>query len=182
MKSLGQPRRCIATLVIFRPAAMKLGGENEMDLVSRRHMLAGLAALAAVRPALATPTPEVEVWKNRGCGCCTAWARHLERAGFVVAAVHEVDDAAAIGAAAGVPADLSGCHTAKVGDYVIEGHVPAMAMHRLLAERPPLVGLAVAGMPLGSPGMEIEGEPGESFDVIAFAADGSRFVFMAVRP
>ena len=153
-----------------------------MYLLSRRQLLAGLAAVAAVRPALAAPSPQVEVWKNRGCGCCTAWARHLEQAGFSIAAVHEVDDAAAIGAAAGVPADLSGCHTAKVAGYVVEGHVPAAAVHRLLAERPAVLGLAVPGMPLGSPGMEVAGRPAEPFDVIAFAADGSRFVFLEVRP
>ena len=153
-----------------------------MDLLSRRHLLAGLAVLAALRPALAATAPQVEVWKNRGCGCCTAWAQHLERSGFVVAAVHEVDDAAAIGAAAGVPADLAGCHTAKVAGYVVEGHVPAAAVQRLLAERPAVQGLAVPGMPLGSPGMEVPGQPAEPFDVIAFAADGSRALFMAVRP
>ena len=112
-----------------------------MDLLSRRHLLAGLAALAAVRPALAA-APQVELWKNRGCGCCSAWAQHLERAGFVIAAVHEVEDAAAVGAAAGVPADLAGCHTAKVAGYVVEGHVPAAAVRRLLAERPAVLGLA----------------------------------------
>jgi hypothetical protein len=153
-----------------------------MHLLSRRHLLAGLAALAAVRPALGASLPRVEVWKNRGCGCCSAWAQHLERAGFVVAAVHEVEDAAAVGAAAGVPADLSGCHTAKVAGYVVEGHVPAAAVQRLLAERPAVLGLAVPGMPVGSPGMEIAGQPAEPFDVIAFAADGSRSLFMAVRP
>jgi hypothetical protein len=153
-----------------------------MDPLSRRQLLAGLAVLAAVRPALAAPPPQVEVWKNRGCGCCSAWARHLEQAGLVVAAVHEVDDAAAIGAAAGVPADLAGCHTAKVAGYVVEGHVPAAAVQRLLAERPAVQGLAVPGMPLGSPGMEVPGQPAEPFDVIAFAADGSRALFMTVRP
>jgi hypothetical protein len=70
-----------------------------MCLLSRRHLLAGLSILVAVRPTLAAPSPQVEVWKNRGCGCCTAWAKHLEQAGFTIAAVHEVDDAAAIGAA-----------------------------------------------------------------------------------
>ncbi len=153
-----------------------------MPLLSRRHLLAGLATLAAIRPTLAAPAPQVELWKNRGRGCCTAWAKHLEQAGFIVAAVHEVDDAAAIGAAAGVPADLSGCHTAKVAGYVVEGHVPAAAVHRLLAERPAVLGLAVPGMPLGSPGMEVAGQPAEPFDVVAFAADGGRFVFMEVRP
>jgi hypothetical protein len=85
-------------------------------------------------------------------------------------------------AAAGVPADLGGCHTTKVAGYVVEGHVPVAAVQRLLAERPALLGLAVPGMPLGSPGMEVKGEPPEPYDVIAFAADGSRAVYTTVRP
>jgi hypothetical protein len=96
--------------------------------------------------------------------------------------VHELDDLAAVRAAAGVPADLGGCHTAKVAGYVVEGHVPVAAVQRLLAERPAILGLAVPDMPLGSPGMEIEGEPADPYDVIAFAADGGRYVFMEVRP
>ena len=96
--------------------------------------------------------------------------------------MHELDDLAAVRAAAGVPADLGGCHTAKVAGYVVEGHVPVAAVQRLLAERPAILGLAVPGMPLGSPGMEIEGEPAEPYDVIGFAADGGRSVLMEVRP
>ena len=82
----------------------------------------------------------------------------------------------------GVPADLGGCHTSKIEGYLIEGHVPVAAVERLLAERPAILGLSVPGMPLGSPGMEVEGEPAKPYDVIAFAADGTRFVFMEVRP
>jgi hypothetical protein len=81
----------------------------------------------------------------------------------------------------GVPADLGGCHTSKVEGYVVEGHVPAEAVQRLVTERPAILGLSVPGMPLGSPGMQVEGEPGEPFDVIAFAADGTRSVYMEVR-
>ena len=151
-----------------------------MSSISRRHVLAGFAALAAASPALAA-APEVAVWKTRGCGCCTAWAKHLERAGFAVR-VTEVDDVASVRAAAGVPADLGGCHTSKVAGYVVEGHVPAAAVRRLVDERPAILGLSVPGMPLGAPGMEVEGEPAEPFDVHAFAADGTRSVYMQVRP
>src|SRR3954452_257900 len=135
--------------------------------------------MALTRPALAA-APEFEVWKMRPCGCCTAWAKHFVAAGFRTT-VHEVDDVAEIRAAAGVPADLGGCHTSKVAGYVVEGHVPVAAVQRLLAERPAILGLAVPGMPLGSPGMELEGEPAQPYQVIAFAADGSRSVFMEVR-
>jgi hypothetical protein len=125
--------------------------------------------------------PELEVWKMRAWGCCEAWARHFEAAGFRTK-VHEVDDVGDVRAAAGVPADLGRCHTAKFEGYVVEGRVPAAAVRRLLAERPAIRGLAVPGMPLGSPGMEIEGEPAEPYDVVAFAEDGSRSVYAAVRP
>jgi hypothetical protein len=151
-----------------------------MPSLSRRHLLAGAIVLATTPPALAASL-QVEVWKTRGCGCCTAWAKHLERAGFQTL-IHEVDDIGAVRAAAGVPTDLGGCHTSKVGGCVVEGHVPAEAMQRLVTERPAILGLSVPGMPLGSPGMQVEGEPGEPFDVIAFAADGTRSVYMEVRP
>lgn len=141
-----------------------------------------LALTRAWPVAHATDGPAVEMWKNRGCACCTGWARHLEAAGFRVTA-HDVADVAPVRAAAGVPEDLAGCHTAKVDGYVVEGHVPAEAVRRLLAERPAgVLGIATPGMPLGSPGMEVPGEKGEAYDVIAYAADGSRSVFERVRP
>lgn len=117
----------------------------------------------------------------RGCFCCAAWARHFKAAGFGTV-VHELDDLAPIRAEMGVPEDLGGCHTAKVAGYVVEGHVPLAAVQRLLTERPAIIGLALPGMPMNSPGMEIEGEKDEPFDVIAFAADGRRTVLMEVRP
>jgi hypothetical protein len=153
-----------------------------MPTFARRGLLASVAALALVRPATAVAAAQdFEVWKMRACGCCQAWAEHFEAAGFRTI-VHEVDDVAEVRAAVGVPADLGGCHTAKVAGYVVEGHVPVAAVQRLLAERPPVLGLAVPGMPLGSPGMEVEGEPAEPYDVIAFSADGRRSVFMERRP
>jgi hypothetical protein len=143
--------------------------------LSRRQLVAGLALLTAMPRAFAA-VQRLEVWKNHGCVCCSEWAKHFERAGFAVT-MHEVDDVAVISAAAGTPADLAGCHTAKVGGYVVEGHVPVAAVQRLLAERPRVLGLSVPGMPAGSPGMEIEGEPMEPFEVFAFSADGARHVF-----
>ena len=152
-----------------------------MLVLSRRRFGAGFALLPLAPPVLAATGPTLEVWKMRGCTCCATWARHFEAAGFVTVA-HELDDLVPIRAESGVPDDLGGCHTAKVPGYVVEGHVPVAAVERLLAERPALIGLAVPGMPMNSPGMEIEGEKGEPFDVIAFAADGRRSVFMEVRP
>lgn len=151
-----------------------------MPAISRRLTLAGLALLAA-RPARAAPAPELELWKTRGCACCSAWAGHFEAAGFSIL-VHELDDVDPIRAALGVPKELTGCHTAKVGRYVIEGHVPVEPVQRLLKEQPDWLGLAVPGMPLGSPGMEVAGVPGDPYDVIAFAADGRREVVLRARP
>jgi hypothetical protein len=120
--------------------------------------------------------PTLELWKMRGCSCCAGWAKHFEAAGFATK-IQEVDDVGTVRADLGVPADLGGCHTSRVEGYIIEGHVPVAAVERLLADRPAILGLAVPGMPLGSPGMEIEGEPAEPFEVFAFSADGSRYVF-----
>jgi hypothetical protein len=151
-----------------------------MPVIHHRHLLAAGAVLVTTPRAFAS-TSELEVWKMRGCACCVAWAERFTAAGFR-AQLHELDDLDPVRAAAGVPADLGGCHTAKVEGYVVEGHVPVAAVQRLLAERPAILGVAVPGMPTGSPGMEIEGRPGEPYDVITFAADGSRSVFIAVRP
>jgi hypothetical protein len=151
-----------------------------MLTISRRGLVASLAFLTAAPRAFAA-APVLEVWKMRSCPCCAGWAKHFEAAGFTTR-IEEVDDVGAVRAEAGVPADLGGCHTSKVAGYVVEGHVPVSAVQRLLAERPVILGISVPGMPLGSPGMEIEGEPAEPYDVVAFAADGTRFVFMEVRP
>jgi hypothetical protein len=122
---------------------------------SRRNVLyfIGSAAALAARQARAQPAPAVKVWKDPACGCCTGWVEHLSRSGFSVASV-DTSDLASIKAQAGIPADLASCHTARVEGYVLEGHVPAAAIRRLLKERPEGIGLAVPGMPIGSPGME----------------------------
>lgn len=145
-----------------------------MPQLTRRHLLASALVLAAL-PAGAG-TPPVTVWKSRGCDCCSAWAEHVRAAGLVVT-VHEVEDLATLRAAAGVPTDLGACHTAEIAGYLVEGHVPAAHILRLLEERPPIRGIAVPGMPVGSPGMEVAGMAPEPFAVIAFTADGHRHVF-----
>jgi hypothetical protein len=138
---------------------------------TRRTMLAALALTALVRGARAAERPRVTVHKDPGCGCCTGWAEHLEAAGFPVTAV-DTPRMNAVKARLGVPHELAACHTAEVDGYVVEGHVPAVAIDRLLAERPAAKGLAVPGMPVGSPGME-GGEP-EIYDVILFGTQGNR--------
>lgn len=110
------------------------------------------------------------VHKDPNCGCCAAWAKHIETAGFSVK-IEETNDLAAVRNRLGVPADLTACHTAEVGGYVVEGHVPAVAIKKLLEERPDAVGIAVPGMPSGSPGMEGKPQP---YSAILFGPSGRR--------
>ena len=132
----------------------------------------GLAASLPLRSALAQ-THTVEVWKDPNCGCCHLWVEHLQASGFKVA-VRDVGNNAAR-KRLGMPDKLGSCHTATVGGYVIEGHVPAADIRRLLKDRPLALGLAVPGMPIGSPGMdgpEYKGRK-DAFDVLLVQKDGS---------
>lgn len=113
---------------------------------------AGTAILATGR-ASADPRPAIMVWKDPNCGCCTGWVEHLRSNGFT-ATVIETANVQAIKVERGVPAELASCHTAEIAGYTIEGHVPARAILRLIAEKPSARGLAVPGMPIGSLGME----------------------------
>jgi hypothetical protein len=116
-------------------------------------------------------TPAILVHKDPDCGCCTGWVRHLRDAGFAVT-VEDTADLEVVRKRLGVPADLAACHTAEIAGYVIEGHVPALALRKLLNERPDAVGLAVPGMPAGSPGME--GGVPQRYDAVLFGATGRR--------
>jgi hypothetical protein len=120
--------------------------------------------------------PVITVYKSPTCGCCGSWVDHVKAAGFAVE-VHDVDNLSDIKADAGVPANARSCHTAIVGGYAIEGHVPATTIQRLLKEKPAIAGVAVPGMPVGSPGMEVPGQPADKYDVVAFKADGSTSVY-----
>lgn len=132
-----------------------------------------------VQGAAADPLPEVVMHKDPNCGCCSAWAEHLEANGFKVKTVAE-RDMQAVKRRFAVPQRLTSCHTARVGGYVIEGHVPASAIKRLLRERPAVSGLAVPGMPLGSPGMEVPGKR-DPYDVVSFDGAGGSRVFESHR-
>lgn len=116
-----------------------------------KHFL--IAALFGLSGLAQAAGPLVEVWKTPTCGCCKDWVRHLEDNGFEVK-TYDVADTTAQRAALGMPAELGSCHSAKVGGYALEGHVPASEIKRLLKEKPKAVGLSVPGMPLGSPGMD----------------------------
>lgn len=138
--------------------------------------LAGAAAL--VLPArVSAKAIFAEVWKDPNCGCCKDWVTHLQAAGFKVKVNDTGNDA--IRSKLGVDRKYASCHTAWIGGYAIEGHVPARDIQRLLRERPAAIGLAVAGMPVGSPGMDgsIYGTRKDSYDVLLLAKDGSSAVF-----
>ncbi|MEY8875652.1 MAG: DUF411 domain-containing protein [Leptothrix sp. (in: b-proteobacteria)] len=135
--------------------------------------LAGLGALA--RPARAAVPLEVQVYKSPTCGCCGAWVDHLRGAGFKVQ-VNEVGDTSAVRQRFGLPDRYGSCHTAIVGGYVVEGHVPATEIKRLLATRPAAIGLAVPGMPLGSPGME-QGNRRDPYQVLLIDEQGRDRVY-----
>ena len=123
-------------------------------------------------PSFAT---EVLVYKSASCGCCKEWVKHMQANGFSVSS-QNVDDLMGAKKANGVPLMLASCHTAKVGGYVIEGHVPASDIKRLLKERPPVLGLAAPGMPNGSPGME-QGGPKDHYNVLTFDKQGNTAVY-----
>ncbi len=146
--------------------------------ITRRIVLGAISAVAVTTwtgLASAAGTPAIIAYRNPGCGCCEKWAEQLKAAGFDVS-MQDDADLSARRAAAGVPDELEGCHTALMGDYVIEGHVPLADIQRLLTEKPQIRGIAVPGMPMGSPGMEM-GEMRDAYDVVAFATDGTRSVF-----
>ena len=144
----------------------------------KKHSLAlGLmAALSFSTTALAAGAAQsIHVYKSPTCGCCTDWVKHLEENGFEVE-VTETNNLNPIKADAGLTPALASCHTAFIGDYVIEGHVPASDIQRLLAEAPKATGLSVPGMPMGSPGMEI-GDRKDHYKVILFNDAGQTRVF-----
>lgn len=119
--------------------------------------------------------PEVMVYKTPTCGCCAKWVTHLEEAGFKVKTTDQ-NDLSPVKKKAGVPQNLASCHTAIVGGYVVEGHVPAEVVHRLLTEKPDIVGVSTPGMPIGSPGME-QGNRVDKYDVLAFDREGKTSVY-----
>ena len=158
------------------PAARRRFG---LQLLSLAAVVAGLPATAAGQPpgARQTPQPRVDVWKSPSCGCCQLWVEHLQASGFSVQ-VHDVGNTAAR-RRLGVDLKYGSCHTATVGGYVVEGHVPAADILRLLRERPAALGLAVPGMPIGSPGMDGPEYGGrrDAYAVLLLQKDGTASIF-----
>ncbi len=155
-----------------------------LDCVVKRTMkklpfvLAVLLSLGMPAFALADDLPKMTVWKTPWCGCCGHWVQHMRAAGFEVE-VQDTEDLAMVKRMASVPDELQSCHTARVGSYTIEGHVPAADVIRLLTERPDATGLFVPGMPSGSPGME-NGQH-DPYDVLMLRNDGEAEVFSSYR-
>lgn len=142
-----------------------------------RRILLISAAVMALQPAFAAESPAIHVVQDANCECCTQWIKVLERDGFTVTSEnslgmllirHKLDN--------GIPPTMISCHTGKVDGYMIEGHVPPMDIRRLLAERPDAIGLAVPGMPYGSPGMGPE-DKREAYEVLLIRRDGSTDVY-----
>jgi hypothetical protein len=134
------------------------------------------AAVASADAATVADTVSMTVYKQPTCGCCAKWVEHVEQHGMRVDA-RDVADVWPIKQQLGVPSHLGSCHTAVIGGYVVEGHVPADIIKRMLRERPQIAGIAVAGMPIGSPGMEGDGSHRERYDVIAIGRDGRTSVY-----
>jgi hypothetical protein len=151
-----------------------------MAYLTRRHLLStSLASLAAIgvlpTSSQAASFPAIRAYRNPGCRCCEKWAEQMKQAGFTIT----MEDDPALDARRvklGVPADLAGCHTALMGDYVIEGHVPPEDILKFVAANMAVMGLAVPGMPMGSPGMETAADAAK-FDTLIFSADGTRSVY-----
>lgn len=183
------PAVAVAMLTVLAVACAPAGGDGtdsgpDPDAATRAPAVgvpAAEAPAAAPRvgvtggPRAPTDTPTVVVYRSPTCGCCKGWTAHMRESGFRVTEV-EQNDLTAVKAEAGVPALLHACHTARVGGYVVEGHVPAADVRRLLAERPAVTGIAAPGMPMGSPGMEGPYPP-DRYNVLAFDRTGGGRVF-----
>ena len=149
---------------------------KKIALAASAFAIAGLVAYAQPKPVSSRSNVAV-VYKTPTCGCCSLWVEHLKKNGFQV----EVNDVSAaqvrgVSQAAGLTEDNTSCHTARIGGYIVEGHVPAADIQRLLKEKPAVAGIAAPGMPMGSPGME-QGGRADAYNVIAFTKDGKTSVF-----
>jgi hypothetical protein len=159
---------------VFATASAACGGSNEGAPGTGGDAPASNAAPAANASA-AADAPLAVVYKSPTCGCCNNWVKHMQDSGFRVE-THDQDNVDPVKDQAGVPQAMRSCHTAKIGGYAIEGHVPADVIRQLLRERPSdVVGLAVPGLVTGSPGME--GPNPQHYDVVAFTKDGQTRVY-----
>lgn len=167
-----------ATILILALAACDSRQQDGSDALGRTPPAAAASAMATPAPGARhvadTASRKLVVYKSPTCGCCTAWVDHMKEHGFAVE-VHDTADVMPIKEESGIPQRLHSCHTAFIGGYALEGHVPATDVERLLRDRPDVTGLAVPGMPMGSPGME--GPVKQRYDVLAFDRAGRTTVF-----
>jgi hypothetical protein len=147
------------------------GGALALGITLTLALVGGTAWTALAQQDL----PTVAVYKSPTCGCCSKWIEHMQAAGFQVKS-QDLEDVDQVKSTYGVPAALGSCHTALVGGYVVEGHVPADAVKRLLKEKPRAAGIAVPGMPIGSPGMEM-GSRKDPYAIMLFDRDGKYEIF-----
>jgi len=147
---------------------------NRRDFVRTTALVGGASAIAPQLLSAFAALPTVTCYKSPTCGCCKEWVTHMKKAGFTVI-VHDMDDVTEMKKTAGVPDRMASCHTALVGKYVIEGHVPADLVKKMLNEKPAFLGLAVPGMVAGSPGMETGTK--QPYDVVTFSRDGKSSVY-----
>lgn len=166
---LSQSRRQTSATTRRPAAAAPITGQ------SAEAMSAAARARAATTTRLALEdAPTITVYKTPTCGCCTSWVEHLREHGFEVE-THDMANLTPVKQRLGITRSLESCHTAEVDGYIVEGHVPADLIERMLRDRPRIAGLAVPGMPMGSPGME--GSYSENYDVLAFDRDGKTAVY-----
>jgi hypothetical protein len=144
---------------------------------TRRHFLVATGGVAAtlLLPRFSQAQEIVKAYRNLGCGCCEKWADLMKTAGFSIT-MEDDDNLSGRKAALGVPEKLAGCHTALIGRYVFEGHVPPADIVQFLSEKPDALGLSVPGMPVGSPGMEA-GDQKDAYDVLLMKKDGSSSIY-----
>ena len=173
--------KALAVLAVVLVSLSACTPQREDNSSAGQATPAGSAALTedvSATSARMAALPAVDVYKSPTCGCCEGWIEHLEENGYAVSS-HDVNELSTLKARYQVPGQLQSCHTALVDGYVVEGHVPAEALGRLLNERPAVVGLAVPGMPTGSPGMEVDGYPNQPFVAMTFDSAGNAEAFMA---
>ena len=167
-----------SALVLSLAGAAACQGSGSPESAPASDAAAPAPAAPAAQAGQTGDGPLVTVWKSPTCGCCTKWVEHMQANGFRTV-VHDVEDIDVPKREHGVPGHLGSCHTAEVGGYALEGHVPAEVVRRLLAERPQVAGVAVPRMPAGSPGMEVPGGHKDPYDVIAFTKDGQTQVYQS---
>jgi hypothetical protein len=142
---------------------------------------APMAGFAQTTSEEAKTLPTVQVYKSPTCGCCSKWEDHMREHGFKIEST-KTNDMAEVKAGLGVPASSASCHTAMVGDYFVEGHVPAKIVKTMLQANPSIRGISAPGMPSGSPGMEMPGHPGEPYDIHVIGLNGGASVLTTVQP